>query len=182
MGIALDIGVATKISIEKKSGFKMYSKDEILEKLKDCLNLELYNIDEDEESVLLEIKEDIFLKNIYNLLLTETLSSKWKNEDKENFDKLLLSIKKAKSINEVEEIVKDKGSYYMFFCEGCPWEDISYISDEDLNIIPKMLVFENSYKVIFETYYSIFRYLRAKIQQAIDNPLKDDVFLMLATG
>ena len=45
-----------------------------------------------------------------------------------------------------------------------------------------MLVYNMAYKVLFESYYELFRYLRKKIQSAIDNPLKDDVFLMITTG
>ena len=41
MGLAMVIGVATRIYVEKKLRFKVYSKNEILEKLKNSLNLEL---------------------------------------------------------------------------------------------------------------------------------------------
>lgn len=65
---------------------------------------------------------------------------------------------------------------------GCCLETISYISKKRLTVYAELLVYNMAYKVFLEDYFEMFRYLKEKIQSAIDNPLKDDVFLMVTTA
>lgn len=51
-----------------------------------------------------------------------------------------------------------------------------------LTVYTEMIVYNMAYKVFLECYNDMLKYLRDKIRNAIDNPLKDDVFLMITTG
>ena len=97
-------------------------------------------------------------------------------------NEILNKIKDAKDTKSVIDIVEDEGAYYLHIMTGCPWETISYIDDGDLCIMATLLTYSYSYKVFLEEYYELFRYFRSKLQDAIDNPLKDDVFPMITTG
>lgn len=183
MGLALVVGVATKIVVEKENYYgKECTKEEILEDLKNELNFNLYNIEEDEQNVIFYIKEDIFVKNIYNLLLSETKNNKWTRRDKERFELILENIKVMDSVEKIKDIIKEEGSYFLHMMSGSCLETIAYISKKGFTVYAELLVYNMAYKVFLESYYEIFRYLREKLQNAIDNPLKDDVFLMVTTG
>ena len=179
MGQALVIGVATKLYIHKQERYTKYTKDDILEDLKNCLNLELYNITETEKELVLSIKNEVFVGNIYNFLLNEICELEWEGENKEKLNNFLNKISKLKQTEEIEKLIKEEGSSYLYIITGCPWEDISYICDGKFTIIPTLLTYTFSYKVFMECYGDTFRYLRKKLQKSINNPLKDDVFLMV---
>mgnify|MGYP007069893004 CR=1 FL=1 len=184
MGLALVIGVATKIYVKKSTDFKEYTKDEIIKQLDGKLNMNLYDVRDCEEDKMLvfTIKKEIFKNNIYDFLVSETKNLKWKGKHREELNQILEKIKGAKDTESIMNIVKEEGSYYLHIMTGNPWETISYIGDGDLSIIATLLTYSFSYKVILEEYCDLFRYIRSKLQDAIDNPLKDDVFLMITTG
>ena len=84
MGLALVVGVATKIVVEKENYYEgKCTNEEILEDLKDELKFDLYDIEEDEQNVIFYIKEDVFVNNICNLLLSETKNYEWKGHEKD---------------------------------------------------------------------------------------------------
>ena len=183
MGLALVVGVATKIVVEKENYYEgKCTKEEILEDLKDELDFNLYNIEEDEKNVTFYIKEDVFVNNIYNLLVSETKDIGLTGNDKEEFALLLENIKNMDSVEKVKNVVEEEGSYFLHIMSGFCLETISYISKRRFTVYAELLVYNMAYKVLYESYYELFRYLRKKIQSAIDNPLKDDVFLMITTG
>ena len=183
MGLALVVGVATKIVVEKENYYtKGCTKKDVLEDLKDELDFNLYNIEEDEKNVTFYIKEDVFVNNIYNLLVSETKDIELTSNDKEKFNLLLENIKNMDSVEKVKNVVEKEGSYFLHIMSGFCLETISYISKRGFTVYAELLVYNMAYKVLFESYYELFRYLRKKIQSAIDNPLKDDVFLMITTG
>ena len=183
MGLALVVGVATKIVVEKENYYEgKCTKEEILEDLKDELKFDLYDIEEDEQNVIFYIKEDIFVNNICNLLLSETKNYEWKGHEKERFNLILENIKAMDSVEKMKNIVKEDGSYFLHMMSGCCLETISYISKRKFTVYAELLVYNMAYKVFLKAYFELFSYLREKIQSAIDNPLKDDVFLMVTTG
>lgn len=182
MGLALVVGVATKIVVEKENYIGSCTREDVLKDLKDELNLDLYDIEEDEENVYFYIKEDIFVNNIYNLLLSETKGNKWNGNEKERFKLILEKINDMDSVEKIKNIIKEEGSFFLHIMSGCCLETISYISKKRLTVYAELLVYNMAYKVFLEDYFEMFRYLKEKIQSAIDNPLKDDVFLMVTTA
>lgn len=153
-----------------------------MEDLKNELNFNLYNIEEEEQNVIFYIKEDIFVKNIYNLLLSETKNNEWTGCDKKRFELILENIKDIDSVEKIKDIIKEEGSYFFHMMSGSCLETIAYISKKGFTVYTELLVYNMAYKVFPESYYEIFRYLRKKLQNAIDNPLKDDIFLMVTAG
>lgn len=180
MGRYMIIGTATKIYVEKNSRYDTYNVEQIKEILSNKLNLNLYDITEDEENVYLSIKPKIFSENIISLLQNEyEILGIDINKDgnKELFEKI-----KATPYNEILDTIENKEmhGYNFQFLEGSNYigNDISYISkDSKLEIYADITAFFLSDKVILETYYDLFDYLRYKIVKATDNPLKDDIFI-----
>ena len=125
---------------------------------------------------------NVLVNNIYNLLVSETKDIGLTGNDKEEFALLLENIKNMDSVEKVKNVVEEEGSYFLHIMSGFCLETISYISKRRFTVYAELLVYNMAYKVLFESYYELFRYLRKKIQSAIDNPLKDDVFLMITTG
>ena len=129
MGVALVVGVATKIVVEKENYYtKGCTKKDVLEDLKDELDFNLYNIEEDEQNVIFYIKEDVFVNNIYNLLVSETKDIGLTGNDKEEFALLLENIKNMDSVEKVKNVVEEEGSYFLHIMSGFCLETISYIS------------------------------------------------------
>lgn len=178
MGLGLAVGVATEIFIRKDS----YTKEEIIDKIRNYFNLDLYDIEEDDQYISLIIKLKIFKDNIYDFLNSEVKYFKLSDKQSVYFNDTVQKLQKINNIEEVKEIIKSDKSYRLNFLEGNIIETISYISDSELKIFSNLIVYNFSYKVYMEEYCEFFRYVRAKMQQSINNVLKDDVFLMLATG
>lgn len=182
MGLALVVGVATKIVVEKEDDYKYCTKEEILRDLKDELNFNLYDVEEDERRVIFYIKEDVLVKNIYNLLLSETKSEKMRNDERSKLNQILEKIKSNDSTEKIENTIRTEGVPFFHIMSGNYFETISYISSRGLTVYTEMIVYNMAYKVFLECYNGMLKYLRDKIRNAIDNPLKDDVFLMITTG
>ena len=124
MGLALVVGVATKIVVEKENYYEgKCTKEEILEDLKDELKFDLY-----------DIEEDAFVNNICNLLLSETKNYEWKGHEKERFNLILENIKAMDSVDKMKNVVKEEGSYFLHMMSGCCLETISYISKRKFTV------------------------------------------------
>ena len=64
MGQSIIVGTATKIYARKRGEFSTYSLEQIKKFLSKKLNLNLYDITEDEKQVYLSIKPKVFSENI----------------------------------------------------------------------------------------------------------------------
>ena len=61
--------------------------------------------------------------------------------------------------------------------------NVCYVNNpKDVRLDITLLTYSYSHRVIIEEYYDLFRYFRSKLQDAINNPLKDDVFPMITTA
>ena len=114
---------------------KAVQKKDVLEDLKDELDFNLYNIEEDEQNVIFYIKEDVFVNNIYNLLVSETKDIGLTGNDKEEFALLLENIKNMDSVEKVKNVVEEEGSYFLHIMSGFCLETISYISKKKVYCI-----------------------------------------------
>ena len=181
MGQSIVVGIATKIYVKKENRRYTYNIEQVKEILSKKLNLSLYDITEYENDICLSIKPSIFSKNIINLLQNEynILGIDNNEENKELLEKLK-NIPNNKILNEIEN--KKLSTYNFQFLEGYYnyLNDISYIdNDGNLTICADIIAFYLSDKVILESYFKLFNYLRCKIVKSIDNPLKDDIFITL---
>lgn len=181
MGQYLACGLAEKIYVKKMQEYfitKNYTKEEIISKFENKLNLEIYDVTEDDNYVYLTLKDDIFsnyvlsfieeeLNNTRTHIKTEALSNleQFRNLSKKDF---------------MEELLK-KNNRFVHFFEGNKYtNDISYILDDTrLNIFCDLIYFADDGKTIFECYNSLFYYLRKTIIEKSNNPIKDAFVLCL---
>lgn len=178
IGQCIAIGVGTTITLEKSRRFgEDYTIETAKSEVEKILNLDLYNITEDDTYVYFKIKEEIFKNNLYNLLENE-YQELYPGEQIEN-----LSEVKNKTPEELIQDLDDGTitSYDFHFCEaGYCSNDISFLipnSKADLYI--DMIAFYLTDKVLMESYATFFKYVRSKIISSTDNPLKDDVFVTI---
>lgn len=173
MGRYLDCGIATKITILKDGGYlkRRYSKEEILEEIGKELNLNIYNVEESEKEVCLNIKENILEDNIVDFI-TEQLNE-LKDRD-EYIEEDLGKLQKIKGLNysEIMEIANQKSIYVLQYLEGCRFaNDITYITDKFI-AYADIISFIGNGKIFMEEYYRIFYYIRNLIIKSSKNPIK----------
>lgn len=173
----LNCGVATCISIEKGK----YSTDEILEDLKLSINIDIFNIEDQEKYLYLTIKEDIFEDNIIDFIKSEI--SKLCDPYLERSIKFLDEFE-GKTFDEMIEYSKDYNRMPFYHSIGyfgiC--NDISYIfTNLQCDATVNMVNYITDGKIIMECWYNIFKYLREKLVNATDNVLKDALFLTIGS-
>lgn len=182
MGQCIIVGTATTIYVKKEGKYSTYNLEQIKEILSKKLNLNLYDIAEDENQVYLSIKPKIFSENILSLLQNEyeILGVDINNEyNKELFEKIKHT-PYNQLLNEIES--KNLNTYDFQFLKGYYYisNDISYIANNsNIAICADIIAFYLGEKAFLEAYNSLFDYLRNKIIKTMDNPLKDDVFITL---
>lgn len=171
----LNCGVATCISI-KKGG---YSTEEILEDLRLSMNLDIFDIEDKEEYLYLNIKEDIFEDNIIDFIKSQiTIAGKKYLERDFKF----LEEFKGKTLDEMIEYSKDYNRLPFYHSNGyfSISNDISYIfTNIRCSATADMVTYITEGKIIMECWFSIFKYLREKLVNATDNILKDALFLTI---
>ena len=181
MGQCIVIGVATTIyatvTQEKSFGYS-YTVDQVKEILSKEINLDLYDTEVYKNYLILHLKKDVFKDNIINLLESESKYFK-----KEKFSKDILEKIRKTPIDELIESIENKeiNKDDLFFAEfGMYSNDISYSSGKKyVEMWADLFVYHIEGKVILETYNELFYYLRKKITENIDNPLKDDIFISI---
>ena len=178
MGKSIIVGIATKIYVKKTYKYNIEQVKEILSKK---LNLSLYDIIEDDNDICLSIKPKIFSENIINLLKNEyKILGIDNNKVNNELLKKLKNIPYNQILNEIENKKISTGNFQFLEGNYNYLNDISYIdNNEKLTICADIIAFYLSDKVILESYFELFNYLRNKIVEAMDNPLKDDIFITL---
>ena len=176
MGQYLSVGIAKEIFVYKSDGWTYYTKDEIEEKLSKVLNLDLYDISENEKYVFLNLKQKVFSENIYNLLENEYEQMKIPEDVYTYAEEVLQRLKNTTLFDEVFE-----NNFGTPFFELLLTSDISYVMGRDdyLRMEAYIISIFSEGKVLFECYNEMVRYLRNKIISTIDNPLKDAIFVSI---
>lgn len=173
----LNFGIATTIYAKKNS---IYNSNKIKNALTECLNLEIYDMHENEEYIYLSLKEDIFMKNYEKLIKREYKILDLDVKNYKVFDEI-----RDMSYNELLDGLQKKDICYPYFqfteAYGYYSNDISYILDQNYNIevSADIITYYLSEKVLFECYNDIFSYIRNKIISSMNNPLKDAVFVTI---
>ena len=173
MGRYLNCGIATKITILKNKYFSIekYSKDKILEEMEKELDLSIFNVEENDEEVILNIKEEILENNIVDFI-NEQLND-LKNRDKyikEALEKLQEI--KGLSFSEIMETAYNKNIYVLQYLEGClVANDISYITKKFI-IYADVISYIGNGKIFMEECYNIFYYIRNLIIKSSKNPIR----------
>lgn len=175
MGQFLACGVATCISIIKNG----YSTERILEDLKLKMNLDIFNVVDDEKVMCLEIKKDIFENNILDFIREQItpVRGHFLNKELEYLDEF-----EGKSFEEMIRYSKENNSKAFFYSEGYlkVTNIVSYIFTNvrcDASI--DMVSYISDGKIIMECWFELFCYLRDRIAKSTNNPLKDAVFVVI---
>ena len=177
MGQSLNFGIATTIYAKKNS---IYNSNKIKKALAECLNLEIYDMHENEKYIYLSLKEDIFMKNYEKLIKKEYKILDLDVTDYKVFDEI-----RDMSYDELLGGLQKKDICYPCFqfteAYGYYSNNISYVlgKDYDIELSADIITYYLSEKVLFECYNDIFSYIRNKIISSMDNPLKDAVFVTI---
>lgn len=179
MGRYLACCIATTITVEKvKDRFSNPStKNEIINMLSEKINLGIYNIKEDEENVYFELKEDVFEKNATSFIKEQLkkIDLKHIKEDYEEICKL-----EGKKYNELMKVAKKKSIESFQYLNGSIFcNDASYLTNGEYNCYADVIIYLIEGKVIFESYYTMFKYFRKLILESTDNPIKDAVVVTI---
>ena len=171
MGRYLSCGIAERILVDKER----YSKDEILDKIKDSIDINIYDTDESEEYVELKLKKDILEKYAIKFIEEQLKIAKINNSKIERLKEL-----ENKKYEELMEIAHEKRYINFEFLEGYIGfsNDISYLAD-GLTITADIIDFLNDGKIIIECYYNLFRYFRNQVIQNSSNPIRTAMVVSL---
>lgn len=175
MGCYIYVGIATKIIVEKKRGGcreRVFSTDEILDKLAKQFDLKLYNIAENNHVVGLELKDKMIEKYLYSFLYEQSY-------DLECGDKIRneLEILKDKDSHQILQIFKDCAIEYIYY-NNQDYTRETYL-DSDLKMYIEGLTYLSDGKVMIECYQEFFRYIHKLIRKSTDNPIKNATYLTI---
>lgn len=177
MGQYLSVGIAKSIYIQKED----ISKKDLIQKLERIFEIQIYNLNESEHYYILTLKENVFEKNITDLL-TEFKTNVHVNK-KEDYDEAIKQVQNKK-YKEINQMIMDRKIYKLQYLEGC-WlnNDISYIFNENNKEYVKafcdIITIEEEGKVFFECYNYIFTFLRNMIIKNLTNPLKNALVITI---
>ena len=169
MGRYIACGIATEMVIEKE--WKNDDNNEILKDLGKKVDLNLYEITEEEARIILTMKKEIFEKNAVDCILEQLkyCRQRQREEDEEKIKQLkdlkydeLMKIAEKKSICSFQ---LNKGNYYS--------SDISYLLENSrANIFCDMVFYVLDGKIILECWYDVFTYLRKCIINSSTSTIK----------
>ena len=174
MGTFLGCGIAKTIIVKKER----YTREEILEKIKKTIDLNIYNNPlENEKYLLLEMKRE-FMEKYAIKFIEEQLEIAVENTS-EKEDKSLIKELKDKKYDELMEIAEQKQYEKFQLIEGCIYSnDISYIANK-LTIFADIIVYMIDGKILMECYADMFRYLRNLILKTSNNPIKTSAVISI---
>ena len=161
MGTFLCCGIAKTIIVKKER----YTREEILEKIKKTIDLNIYNNPlENEKYLLLEMKRE-FMEKYAIKFIEEQLEIALENTSEE--DKSLIKELKDKKYDELMEFAEEKQYQNFQLIEGNIYSnDISYIANK-LIIFADIIVYMIDGKILMECYADMFRYLRNLILKIV---------------
>lgn len=175
MGTYLCCGIAKRITVEKERK----TKEEILERLKESIDLDIYEEPiENERFLMLEIKKEI-LENYAIDFIEEQLKIGKQNTTDDRYNRMEIWDLKGKKYEELIDIAKNHECIQFELIEGCIFaNDISYIA-KGLRIYADVIIYSSDGKIIMECYNEIFRYFRNLIIKSSNSPIKTAVVVSI---
>lgn len=173
MGTFLGCGIAKTIIVKKER----YTREEILEKIKKTIDLNIYNNPlENEKYLLLEMKRE-FIEKYAIKFIEEQLEIAVENTSEEH--KSLIKELKDKKYDELMQIAEEKQYQNFQLIKGNIYSnDISYIANK-LTIFADIIVYMIDGKILMECYADMFRYLRNLILKNSNNPIKTSAVISI---
>lgn len=176
MGQYLACGIATKIIVEKKWN----KTEEVLKKMKRRIDLNIYNISENDKYICLDIKENIFEKYAIPFIeeqleiIKDNITNERILEDFKNFKEL-----EGKSFEELVKISNEKSNYFFQKLEGNRFcNDVSYLTKGDF-AYADIISYISDGKIFMECYYNMFDYIRKLIVKSSTNPIRTSAIVTI---
>lgn len=173
----LTCGLVKRMVIRSKN--EEDNKELILERIGQNVDLSLYNRIDDDEYIILNIKKDIFEKNIYELVCEQV--SRFSLRE---YEKLLVEyeLKELKNMD-YEGLIKcaKRNPISTFrFKRGDGDNDISYLDPKgECVIYCDLIQFIQTGETFFECYNEMFTYFRNCIISSSNNPIRTAMILTL---
>lgn len=172
MGQYLHIEIGYAMRVEKQGKWKKLDKTNLIPEISKNINLDLYNVSEDDDYLHISLKEEILTTYVKDFLIEQTeLLGKEINEKDELFE-LIDSKDYEKMIKAAEDNEfyqwQSTQSFNYYLCG-----DLSHKVDY------KAICFYILGKTYLECYNDFFVYITKLIKKTSDNPLKDTVIIGL---
>lgn len=179
MGTYFKAGIAMRIAVGKKSEYrKTFTKEEVMEKLKHRFNLDLYTVDENEEVILFNLKEEICKKYLSDFILEQLDLYLDQNHERlymaETLD-MLAQLQENPTIEGIEEVTETIYNAYIGHCSN-DYMHRTYL-DRELDIYLEGLYYIYEGKMFAECDTYISTYIHTMVRVSSENPLKDTVFV-----
>ena len=175
----LCFGIATKLIIKNKLEFQEEPLDETLSDLKFKLDLELYDIKYLKNSIVLEIKKDIFEKYAIDFIKEQWLNIDYKERFYiiQNFD-TLKNLKYEKIMSEVKYgFVRS----CHFLSSDKIFNDISYVDIlGKSNISCDLFSYLIDGPLLLKNEECTLNYLRNSIIESSENPIRKGAFISIS--
>ena len=168
----LTCGIAKRIVIRSED--EQEDKETILERIGQNIDLNLYNRIDDEEYIILNIKKDIFEKNVHELIDEQTKRF-YMNE----YEKIFIGyqLKDLKNMK-YEEILK----YFNIKRGDSVTNNISYLDSTGKCVIYcDLLEFFGTGDTFFECYNDIFTYFRNCIINSSKNAIRTSMVITMTS-
>ena len=169
MGQFLQMSVAHTLQVSKKeSGWnKVYSKEEILESMKDYFDLELYDAKEHDSYIELTLKRNILEENLKDFLLEQRALF-----EAEEIRNEVMEALESKNLDKIFELTAKRRYFEIQDCSG-----ISYFGSDlrGVKIGYRGFLYFIEGKAYMECYYSLFSYMLNMLKLSSKNPLKGAV-------
>lgn len=173
MGTYLSVAVATTIYIRKNSSSETI--DSIKGSLDQNFDLSNYSIDSSEKYFILDLKSEIFEKEIVNLMqeIVDTLPEAIKSYTNEDIEKI-----KGKKCSEIMEVSKEHPIGFQYLDGSIICNDVSYLLKGHRGFAD-VIDLVNDGKILMECYSDIFYFLRTNLVKALKSKLRKSVVITI---
>ena len=175
MGTFLCCGIAKTIIVKKESN----TKEDILQKMRNAIDLNIYNEPlENEKYLLLEMKREYLEKYVIEFIEEQLEIAVQDTNEKEDHKSIIENLRN-KNYDELMQIAEEKQYQNFQLVEGNIYSnDISYIANK-LTIFADIIVYMIDGKILMECYTDMFRYLRNLILKNSNNPIKTSAVISI---
>lgn len=173
MGQYLSVSLAKTIYMQKNS--KEESFENVKESLSSLFDLSLYDINNESDYFVLEMKKEPFQKEIVNLMceICESITF----AEKEYMQKIIEDIK-SKNYKQIMEMAERNSMYFRYGKGSHVSNDISYLLNNHRGFCDTIdFIYDG--KIFMECYNNIFYYLRNSIIKGIKNPLGKSIVVTM---
>lgn len=172
MGQYLYVNIATKIVVEKTNSRGLaFSCDDIVQRIDQNFNSQLYDIEEDDSYVYFFLKDHMTKQYLYSFL-KEHLAYLPHKDYLHNIEKI-----KHKTTQEVIHYLQNEDIDYIYFND---YDNLRYTYlDQDLKIYLEGIFYLSEGKILIEETYHLSKYFHQRLRAPHHNPLEESTYLSI---